>query len=99
MEPQEVGPFEYHDKIPLKSGYAALGVRVVPPAVARYGVVPVARRRADAVVRQHRRLGRARTRWSTPGRRSAPGAQIGADVHLAGGVGIGGVLEPPGAAR
>ena len=37
MEPREVGPFEYHDKIPLKSGYEALGVRVVPPAVARYG--------------------------------------------------------------
>jgi 2,3,4,5-tetrahydropyridine-2-carboxylate N-succinyltransferase len=37
MEPREVGPFEYHDKIPLKSGYEALGVRVVPPATARYG--------------------------------------------------------------
>ena len=37
MEPREVGPFEYHDKIPLKSGYEELGVRVVPPAVARYG--------------------------------------------------------------
>src|SRR3954453_10837601 len=37
MEPQEVGPFEYHDKIPLKHDYARLGVRVVPPAVARYG--------------------------------------------------------------
>src|SRR5258705_7650456 len=37
MEPRDVGPFEYHDKIPLKSGYEQLGVRVVPPAVARYG--------------------------------------------------------------
>ena len=37
MEPQEVGPFEYHDKIPLKRNYEELGVRVVPPAVARYG--------------------------------------------------------------
>ena len=37
MEPREVGPFEYHDKIPLKSGYEELGVRVVPPAIARYG--------------------------------------------------------------
>src|SRR2546423_336410 len=37
MEPQEVGPFAYHDKIPLKDGYERLGVRVVPPAVARYG--------------------------------------------------------------
>ena len=37
MEPREVGPFEYYDKIPLKSGYENLGVRVVPPAVARFG--------------------------------------------------------------
>jgi 2,3,4,5-tetrahydropyridine-2,6-dicarboxylate N-succinyltransferase len=37
MEPREVGPFEYHDKIPLKQGYEQLGVRVVPPATARYG--------------------------------------------------------------
>ena len=37
MEPREVGPFEYHDKIPLKTGYDGLGVRVVPPAVARFG--------------------------------------------------------------
>ena len=41
----EVGPFEYHDKIPLKRDYDELGVRVVPPAVARYGVVPLAGRR------------------------------------------------------
>ena len=71
MEPREVGPFEYHDKIPLKSGYEELGVRVVPPAVARYGSFLSRGRGPDAVVREHRRLGRARTRWSTPGRRSA----------------------------
>ena len=49
MEPREVGPFEYHDKIPLKRGYEALGVRVVPPAVARYGAFLSRGRRADAV--------------------------------------------------
>ena len=49
MEPREVGPFEYHDKIPLKSGYAELGVRVVPPALGALRLVPLARRRADAV--------------------------------------------------
>ena len=59
MEPREVGPFEYRDKIPLKTGYEALGVRVVPPATARYGAYLSPRRRADAVVREHRRLGRA----------------------------------------
>ena len=80
MEPLEVGPFEYLDKIPLKRGYARLGVRVVPPATARYGsflspgVGP--RTMVDT--------------WATVG----SCAQIGADVHLAGGVGIGGVLEP-----
>ena len=59
MEPIEVGPFEYHDKIPLKRDYAALGVRVVPPAVARYGSFLSRGRRDDAELREHRRLGRA----------------------------------------
>ena len=58
IEPIEVGPFEYLDKIPLKRDYAALGVRVVPPAVARYGSFLSRGRRADAELRQHRRLGR-----------------------------------------
>jgi 2,3,4,5-tetrahydropyridine-2,6-dicarboxylate N-succinyltransferase len=96
MEPQEVGPFEYHDKIPLKRNYEELGVRVVPPAVARYGAYL-----APGVVMMpsYVNIGAwvgPRTMvdtWATVG----SGAQIGADVHLAGGVGIGGVLEPPGA--
>jgi 2,3,4,5-tetrahydropyridine-2,6-dicarboxylate N-succinyltransferase len=96
LEPQEVGPFEYHDKIPLKRDYERLGVRVVPPAVARYGAYL-----APGVVMMpsYVNIGAwvgPRTMvdtWATVG----SGAQIGADVHLAGGVGIGGVLEPPGA--
>ena len=96
MEPREVGPFEYHDKIPLKQGYEQLGVRVVPPATARYGAFlsPVV-----VLMPSYVNIGAwvgARTMvdtWATVG----SGAQIGADVHLAGGVGIGGVLEPPGA--
>ena len=96
MAPQEVGPFEYHDKIPLKRDYEKLGVRVVPPAVARYGsfLSP-----GVVMMPSYVNIGAwvgPRTMvdtWATVG----SGAQIGADVHLAGGVGIGGVLEPPGA--
>jgi 2,3,4,5-tetrahydropyridine-2-carboxylate N-succinyltransferase len=96
VEPQEVGPFEYHDKIPLKRNYKKLGVRVVPPAVARYGsfLSP-----GVVMMPSYVNIGAwvgPRTMvdtWATVG----SGAQIGADVHLAGGVGIGGVLEPPGA--
>jgi 2,3,4,5-tetrahydropyridine-2,6-dicarboxylate N-succinyltransferase len=96
MEPQEVGPFAYHDKIPLKRGYDKLGVRVVPPATARYGsfLSP-----GVVMMPSYVNIGAwvgPRTMvdtWATVG----SGAQIGADVHLAGGVGIGGVLEPPGA--
>jgi 2,3,4,5-tetrahydropyridine-2,6-dicarboxylate N-succinyltransferase len=96
MEPHEVGPFEYHDKIPLKSGYEELGVRVVPPAVARYGsflspgvVLMPSYVNIGAWVGPNTMV----DTWATVG----SGAQIGANVHLAGGVGIGGVLEPPGA--
>jgi 2,3,4,5-tetrahydropyridine-2-carboxylate N-succinyltransferase len=93
MEPIEVGPFEYHDKIPLKSGHAAAGVRVVPPATIRYGafVSPGA-----VVMPSYVNIGA----WVGPGTMvdtwATVGscAQIGANVHLAGGVGIGGVLEP-----
>jgi 2,3,4,5-tetrahydropyridine-2,6-dicarboxylate N-succinyltransferase len=93
VEPQEFGPFEYSDKIPLKHGYAALGVRVVPPATARYGAFL-----SEGVVLMpsYVNIGAwvgPRTMvdtWATVG----SCAQIGADVHLAGGVGIGGVLEP-----
>ncbi len=96
MEPQEVGPFEYHDKIPLKRNYEQLGVRVVPPAVARYGAYLSP---GVVMMPSYVNIGAwvgPRTMvdtWATVG----SGAQIGADVHLAGGVGIGGVLEPPGA--
>ena len=96
METWQVGPFEYHDKIPLKHDYESLGVRVVPPAVARYGsylepgviLMP-------SYVNIGSRVGSGTMvdTWATVG----SGAQIGRDVHLAGGVGIGGVLEPPGA--
>jgi 2,3,4,5-tetrahydropyridine-2-carboxylate N-succinyltransferase len=96
LETWQVGPFEYHDKIPLKHDYARLGVRVVPPAVARYGsflepgviLMP-------SYVNIGARVGSGTMvdTWATVG----SGAQIGRDVHLAGGVGIGGVLEPPGA--
>jgi 2,3,4,5-tetrahydropyridine-2-carboxylate N-succinyltransferase len=96
MEPREVGPFSYHDKIPLKSGYAELGVRVVPPATARYGAFLS---RGVVLMPSYVNIGAwvgpntMVDTWATVG----SGAQIGADVHLAGGVGIGGVLEPPGA--
>jgi 2,3,4,5-tetrahydropyridine-2,6-dicarboxylate N-succinyltransferase len=97
MVTQELGPFEYADKIPLKSGYEAAGVRVVPGASARWGsfldrgviLMP-------SYVNIGARVG-ARSMadtWSTVG----SCAQIGSDVHLSGGVGIGGVLEPPQAA-
>ena len=96
LEPREVGPFEYHDKIPLKHGYEQLVVRVVPPATARYGaflspgvVLMPSYVNIGAWVGPNTMV----DTWATVG----SGAQIGADVHLAGGVGIGGVLEPPGA--
>jgi 2,3,4,5-tetrahydropyridine-2-carboxylate N-succinyltransferase len=96
VEPQEAGPFEYLDKIPLKRDYERLGVRVVPPAAARYGsfLSP-----GVVMMPSYVNIGAwvgPRTMvdtWATVG----SGAQIGADVHLAGGVGVGGVLEPPGA--
>jgi 2,3,4,5-tetrahydropyridine-2-carboxylate N-succinyltransferase len=96
METIEVGAFEFHDKIPLKSGLAAQGVRVVPPGTIRYGahcepgviVMP-------GYVNIGARVGSGSMvdTWATVG----SCAQIGRDVHLAGGVGIGGVLEPPNA--
>jgi len=97
METVDVGPFEFVDKIPLKKGYAAAGVRVVPGATARWGsflergVVMM-----PSYVNIGARVG-ANTMvdtWATVG----SCAQIGANVHLSGGVGIGGVLEPPQAA-
>jgi 2,3,4,5-tetrahydropyridine-2,6-dicarboxylate N-succinyltransferase len=93
VEPMEVGPFEYLDKIPLKRDYERFGVRVVPPAVARYGAFLS----PDVVMMpSFVNIGAwvgPRTMvdtWATVG----SCAQVGADVHLAGGVGVGGVLEP-----
>jgi 2,3,4,5-tetrahydropyridine-2-carboxylate N-succinyltransferase len=93
VETWEVGQFEYHDKIPLKHHYARLGVRVVPPATARYGsflepgviLMP-------SYVNIGARVGSGTMvdTWATVG----SCAQIGRNVHLSGGVGIGGVLEP-----
>ncbi len=92
----EVGPFEFHDKVPLKKGLAAAKVRLVPPGAIRYGafcepgvvVMP-------GYVNIGARVGAGTMvdTWATVG----SCAQIGRDVHLSGGVGIGGVLEPPGA--
>ena len=96
MQTIEVGPFEYHDKIPTKKNLAASGVRVVPPGTVRYGafvepgvVVMPGYVNIGAYVGR----GTMVDTWATVG----SGAQIGRDVHLAGGVGIGGVLEPAGA--
>ncbi len=89
----EVGPFEYHDKLPLKRDYEAAGVRVVPPAVARRGAFLSP---GVIMMPSYVNIGAwvgPRTMvdtWATVG----SCAQIGADVHLSGGVGIGGVLEP-----
>jgi 2,3,4,5-tetrahydropyridine-2-carboxylate N-succinyltransferase len=96
MEPADVGPFRYHDKIPLKTDHVERGVRVVPPATARYGSFLS---RDVILMPSYVNIGAwvgSRTMvdtWATVG----SCAQIGADVHLAGGVGIGGVLEPPNA--
>jgi 2,3,4,5-tetrahydropyridine-2,6-dicarboxylate N-succinyltransferase len=94
MQTIEVGPFEYHDKIPLKSGFAEKGVRVVPPAVARYGsFIEKGAILMPSYVNIGAWVGSGTMvdTWATVG----SCAQIGRNVHLAGGVGIGGVLEPP----
>ena len=92
----EVGPFVYHDKIPLKTNYRDLKVRVVPPAVARYGsfMEPgVILMPSYVNIGAWIGAGTMVDTWATVG----SCAQIGANVHLSGGVGIGGVLEPPSA--
>jgi 2,3,4,5-tetrahydropyridine-2-carboxylate N-succinyltransferase len=93
MQTLEVGPFEFHDKMALKTGYAALGVRVVPHAIARYGsfiapgtILMPSYVNIGAFVDE----GTMIDTWATVG----SCAQIGKNVHLSGGVGIGGVLEP-----
>ena len=93
METIEVGPLEFHDKMKLKSNYKELGVRVVPHAVARYGAFI-----ASGVIMMPSYInigafvdsGTMVDTWATVG----SCAQIGKNVHLSGGVGIGGVLEP-----
>lgn len=93
MEVIEVGIYEYHDKIPLKKDYRSLGVRVVPPAVARYGSFLAA---GTILMPSYTNIGAyvdsgtMVDTWATVG----SCAQIGKNVHLSGGVGIGGVLEP-----
>lgn len=93
MERIEVGPFEFHDKMALKTNYAALGVRVVPHAVARYGsfLAPgVILMPSYVNIGAYVDSGTMVDTWATVG----SCAQIGQNVHLSGGVGIGGVLEP-----
>jgi 2,3,4,5-tetrahydropyridine-2-carboxylate N-succinyltransferase len=93
MKTVELGPFEFHDKMQLKTGYEALGVRVVPHAVSRYGsylakgvILMPSYVNIGAYVDENTMV----DTWATVG----SCAQIGKNVHLSGGVGIGGVLEP-----
>lgn len=93
METIEVGPFEFHDKMALKRNYKELGVRVVPHAVARYGsfIAPgVILMPSYVNIGAYVDSGTMVDTWATVG----SCAQIGKNVHLSGGVGIGGVLEP-----
>jgi 2,3,4,5-tetrahydropyridine-2-carboxylate N-succinyltransferase len=97
MQTIEIGPFEFHDKIPLKKDYKAKGVRVVPHSIARHGAYL-----EEGVIMMPSYVnigawvgsGTMVDTWATVG----SCAQIGRNVHLSGGVGIGGVLEPPQAA-
>ncbi len=93
METIEVGPFEFHDKIPLKKHYKDLGVRVVPHAIARHGAFlekGVIMMPSYVNIGAWVGSGTMVDTWATVG----SCAQIGRNVHLSGGVGIGGVLEP-----
>ena len=93
METLQVGIFEYHDKMELKRDYAAKGIRVVPPAVARYGAYiskGVILMPSYVNIGAYVDEGTMVDTWATVG----SCAQIGKNVHLSGGVGIGGVLEP-----
>ena len=93
METLEAGIFEYHDKIPLKRGYAEKGIRVVPNAVARHGAYiskGVILMPSYVNIGAYVDEGTMVDTWATVG----SCAQIGKNVHLSGGVGIGGVLEP-----
>src|SRR5690606_16774574 len=93
METIEVGPFEFHDKIPLKTKDAEKGVRVVPHAIARHGsyvASGVILMPSYVKIGAYVDSGTMVDTWATVG----SCAQIGKNVHLSGGVGIGGVLEP-----
>lgn len=93
MKTMEVGPFEYHDKMELKREYEKLGIRVVPPATARYGAYlskGVILMPSYVNIGAYVDEGTMVDTWATVG----SCAQIGKNVHLSGGVGIGGVLEP-----
>ena len=93
METIEVGPFEFHDKMALKTGYKEKGVRVVPHAIARYGAYVssgVIMMPSYVNIGAYVDAGSMVDTWATVG----SCAQIGKNVHLSGGVGIGGVLEP-----
>ncbi len=97
MQVSESGIFQYHDKMELKRGFAELGVRVVPPATVRYGAFIA---KGAILMPSYVNIGAyvdsgtMVDTWATVG----SCAQIGKDVHLSGGVGIGGVLEPAQAA-
>lgn len=93
MQVIETGPFEFHDKIKLKSGYDKKGVRVVPHAIARYGAFVnkgVIMMPSYVNIGAYVDEGTMVDTWATVG----SCAQIGKQVHLSGGVGVGGVLEP-----
>ena len=93
MRTYEVGIFEFHDKIPLKTGYAEKGIRIVPNAVARHGAYiskGVIMMPSYVNIGAYVDEGTMVDTWATVG----SCAQIGKNVHLSGGVGIGGVLEP-----
>ena len=93
METIEFGPLEFHDKIPLKNGFASKEIRVVPHAIARYGSFinkGVILMPSYVNIGAYVDSGTMVDTWATVG----SCAQIGRDVHLSGGVGIGGVLEP-----
>jgi 2,3,4,5-tetrahydropyridine-2-carboxylate N-succinyltransferase len=96
MEVTRAGPLEFHDKIPSKANLDRAGVRVVPPGVARYGsYLEAGAILMPGFVNIGARVGSGTMvdTWATVG----SCAQVGRNVHLAGGVGIGGVLEPPSA--
>lgn len=96
LETWRAGPLEFHDKIPPKTGLAEQGIRVVPPGTVRYGAFcepGVVLMPGYVNIGAHVGSGTMVDTWATVG----SCAQIGRNVHLSGGVGIGGVLEPPSA--